>query len=740
MSLMHLFPRLVISAVCTVAALNPAQAAYVVLNGSPVTQGQMRVSVAQYQRLQARNPSASDRFTLQETIVEAEISGVFARVRVSQVFRNPHPDQLDSLYVFPLPENAAVDRYEFQIGERVVRGVVKTREDARQAYEAARDAGRQAALLEQERPNIFSQSIANIPGNSVMTVRFEYVHPVDIDDENYVFRFPMVVGARYEAHSTTSRRSVGRGWTNDRQSRGASRSTSSPQGHGMRNGKDISITVKLDAGMPVNEVVAVTHELNVAQTSASEAVISLKDMSTLADKDFVFEYRLSGDRTVLSSLTHRSGDEDGYVSLVLQPKFNIERAERTAQEVILMLDTSGSMNGMAISQLRKFAQDVLEGLDSQDTFRMVEFNNHRREFRPDAVPATTGNIKSAKTFVRRLSAGGGTKMLDALKLALKSTPGEESRPRYLFLMTDALIGDDNSILGHMKNADYANVRFFPVAFGAAPNHYLIGRAAELGRGFAMQVTNEDNAAVIAQRFNEKTSAPYMTDIEIDWGELDIHDMIPSRLPDLYAGRPLVVMARYINAGSSKITLSGNMGGNKARMKMALELELPEREEAHDSLGTLWARQRIRQIHNRDLGQPSAEGRDEITQLGLTYQLVTQYTSFIAVESESNEEVVNQMVPEDASDTQREGQLAKRQQPSSRVSRNTPTNASRRAYSPQPPIRNPTPRPRATHNASPPIRHSGGGGGGGRGGGSVEWLFLGSIGLLAAARLRRRRNT
>lgn len=737
MSLAQSFPRLIIAAIGTLAMIAPAQAAYVVLNGSPVTQGQMRVSVPDYQRLKARNPSASDRFTLQDTTVEAEISGVFARVRVAQVFRNPHADQLDTLYVFPLPENAAVDRYEFQIGERVVRGVVKTREDARQAYEAARDAGRQAALLEQERPNLFSQSVANIPGNSTMIVRFEYVHPVDIDGENYVFRFPMVVGARYIDHSATSRRSVGRGWTNNRRSPNASRNTSPNPGNGMRNGKDISITVKLDAGMPVHEVVAVTHELSVAQTSASEAVISLKDMSTLADKDFVFEYRLSGDRAVLSSLTHRSGGEDGYVSLVLQPKFNIEEAERTPQEVVLMLDTSGSMNGVPISQLRKFALHVLDGLDSQDTFRVVEFNSRQREFHPDAVPATAANINSAKNFVRRLSAGGGTKMLNALRLALKSPAGEDSRPRYLFLMTDALIGEDDSFLGHMKNVNYANVRFFPVAFGATPNHYLIGRAAEIGRGFAMQVTNQDNAAVIAQRFNEKTTAPYMTDIEIDWGGLDIHDMIPSRLPDLYAGRPLVIMGRFVNAGASEITLTGNLAGNEVQMKM--QLELPEQEEAHDSLGTLWARQRIRQIHNRDLGKPTAEGRAEITQLGLTYQLVTQYTSFIAVETESNEEIVNEMLPDDTSNTQKEQQPTTRQQPKNRVARNTPASPSKRAYSPQPPPRRPASRPRA---ASPPVRHSGGGGGGGgggAGGGSVEWLFLGSIGLLAASRLRRRRN-
>ncbi|MCH7688039.1 MAG: VWA domain-containing protein [Planctomycetes bacterium] len=736
-----LLPFIAVMGIGVSVSTSAVQAGYAVLNGAPVTQGQMRISEDDVERLQARKPSTTNRFILKETRVDVEISGVLARVRVAQVFQNPYAERLEALYVFPLPENAAVDGYSFQIGERVIRGVVKTREEARKAYEQARDEGRKAALLEQERPNIFSQSVANIPPNAEITVHIEYVHPVDIDGDHYIFRFPMVVAPRYIPGSPLSRPNVGRGWARDTtQVPDASRITPQHMAPGMRNGNDVFITVRLDAGMPIQEILAVTHELNLSKTSETQAQISLKNQSTIADKDFVLEYRLAGSDTVLASLTHRGEkDKDGYLTLVLQPKWNIEEVELAAREVVLMLDTSGSMNGPAISQLRIFAQHVLDNLHSQDHFRIVAFSSSPRAFQPSAVSATPQNIEAAKQFVRGLHAGGGTEMLSALRMALESGRSEQNRPRYLFILTDALVGNDNSILGYLKDPQFADARVFPIAFGAAPNHFLISRAAELGRGFAMQVTNQDNPAELAQRFNEKTSAPYMTDLEIDWGNLVIKDLIPARLPDLYAGRPLVIMGRYDKPGSSEVTLKGNVLGQA--VQMAMKLELPEREDEHDSLGTLWARQRIRQIWNRDLGQPTSEGRVEITRLGLTHQLLTQYTSFVAVEEEAPEKVegtlrretVPTMLPEgmtEAPDGRRQPRRMPPVRPSRPIAQNTASQS--RPYVPN----NPTP----PQPASAVRRPSGGGGGGGfGGGGAVEWVFLASVGLLCAGRLMNRRR-
>jgi Ca-activated chloride channel family protein len=725
---MFLIP-LVSLVVSMLAGSTVVKAGYAVLNGAPITQGQLRIADADLERLQVRAASPTDRFLLKETRVEAEISGVVARVRVSQVFQNPYAERLEALYVFPLPENAAVDAYSFQTGETVITGEIKRREEAHKAYEQARDEGRKAALLEQERANVFSQSVANIPPGEEITVHIEYVQPLDVDGDRYVFRFPMVVGPRYIPGSPVNRPNLGRGWVRDtNQVPDASRITPQHLAPGMRNGNDVFISVTLDAGMPIQETLAVTHELDVNQTSETSATISLKNQSTIADKDFVLEYRLAGADTVLASLAHRGeSSPEGYLMLVLQPKWNVEPTEYSAREVVLVLDTSGSMDGFAISQLRIFAQHLLDNINPQDNFRVVAFSDRPWAFRRDAVPANPANIEAAKQFVRSLSSGGGTEMLSALELALEPQRGESNQPRYLILMTDALVGDDDSILGYLQKPRFADARVFPVAFGAAPNDYLISRAAELGRGFSTQVTSHDNPAEIAKRVNEKTSKPYMTDLEIDWGGLSVKDLIPANLPDMYAGQPLVIMGRYDKPGSGDVTLRGNVLGQAVQMD--LELELPERDEQHDSIGTLWARQRIRQIWNRDLGKETREGREQITQLGLTHHLVTQYTSFVAVEKELTDKVDGQLRSETVPVMLPEG-MTEAAAPATRIAQSTASQ--QRPYMPnyQAPS-GPT--------SSSPRRRSGGGGGGGAIDPATAICSLAAIAVAAMRRRRRKEN-
>ncbi|WP_182869204.1 VIT domain-containing protein [Rhodopirellula sp. JC639] len=750
----------VLASICLFSSV--AQAGYTVLDGAPVTQGQMRVAEDDFEDLKATLPSPSQCFTLKETRVEAEISGVLARVRVSQVFKNPYSDRLEALYVFPLPENCAVDAYSFQIGERLVVGEVKRKDEARRQYEQARDEGRKAALLEQERANVFSQAVANIPPDGEVTVNIEYVHPLEIDEDRYVFRFPMVVGPRFIPGQPLSRPNVGRGWATDTDEvPDASRITPDFLPEGMRNGNDVFVTVKVDAAMPIQEIVPVTHELDIQRASETQAVATLKNQSTIADKDFVIEYRLAGEQSTLASLVHRRSDsEAGYVMLALQPKWSVEPAEITPREVILVLDTSGSMNGPAISQLRLFAQHVLDHLNPQDEFRMIAFNNHATAFRQDSVAASDSNVQAAKQFVRGLRAKGGTKLLPALQLALGNNVDERVRPRYMILMTDALVGNDHSILRYLQKPEFQDARVFPIAFGAAPNDYLISRAAEMGRGFSMQVNNQDNSVEIARRFNERTSQPYMTDLQIDWGGLVINDQVPARLPDLYAGKPLVVLGRYETPASGTVRLQGNVLGQAVEMK--LELELPPQEVAHDSIGPIWARQRIRQIWNRDVGHETPQGREEITALGLKHQLMTQYTSFIAVEKELSEtsqgalisESVPVMMPEGMTEASvgrsravaksvRSGPAAASSVTADKVTGDTPPQrpvAVDNAAPTMPAPSGPSPSSSQSHRSPTGGRNfsgaSGGGGGGGPIGPITAFFSLGGAG--AAAMMRRRK--
>jgi Ca-activated chloride channel family protein len=511
--------------------------------------------------------------------------------------------------------------------------------------------------------------------------------------------------------------------------------------------------VNVDAAMPIQELVPVTHELDIQRPSETEATATLKNQSTIPDKDFVIEYRLAGEESTLASLVHRSSEtDDGYVMLALQPKWSIKPDEITSREVILVLDTSGSMNGPSISQLRLFAEHVLDHLSPQDEFRIVAFNNHPTAFRSHSLVASDANVEAGKRFVRGLRATGGTEMLSALELALGRNSSESSRPRYMILMTDALVGNDHSILRYLQTPEFQDVRVFPIAFGAAPNHYLIRRAAEMGRGFSMQVTNQDNSPEIARRFHQRSSQPYMTDLQIDWAGLDVKDQVPSRLPDLYAGQPLIVLGRYDQAASGKVALQGNVLGQA--VKMELGLELPQQEAKHDAIAPIWARQRIRQIWNRDVGQETPEGRREITALGLKHQLVTQYTSFIAVEKELpgapqgrlRSETVPVMMPEGMTERSvgRSTAVARGQQATSgsaaTAAAQTPDAAGRPAARPAPsgasaPSSRPTPPPTSGGPSGGGFRGSGVGGGPI---GPITGIFsLGSAG--AAAMMRRRRT-
>lgn len=733
----------------SMSACSVVRAEYAVLDGLPVTQGQMRVVKSDFDRADGNYAVPKTKsarpgcFILKETDVTADVSAVLARVRVRQTFENPYSNRLEANYVFPLPENAAVDRYSFQIDGRVIRGVVKQRDEARQIYQQARDRGQTAALLEQERANIFSQSVANIPANGTVIVDIEYVQPIEIDNDNYLFRFPMIVGPRFNPGGSTQMPNAGNARTHETvEVPDASRITPEPMPAGMRNGNDVTITVNIEGGMPIHEVTGLTHSINVQKHSKTSMQISLQNQSTIADKDFVLAYRLSGDHTVLASLTHRSprnesGCQDGYFTLVLQPKWKIEETEFAPREVILLLDTSGSMNGPSISQLRIFADRILAELHPQDTLRVASFSNSVREFKPSPVSATHDNVAAARQFVRGLHASGGTNLLPALRTVLQDHADESTGSRYLFLLTDALVGNDNSILGYLHNSEVSDVRIFPVCFGAAPNHYLISRAAEIGRGFSMQVTNQDNAVELATRFNQKTSAPYMTDVVIDWGSLNVQDVIPNRTPDLYAGKPLVVTGRFDQPGSSNIQLSGNVLAQPVQLSMVLDL--PENESKHDALGTLWARQRIREIWNANVGRETPQSIAEITRLGIEHQLMTKYTSFVAVEEAQPEQLAGNLRQQSVRVQSPEGMGNANQ---NRSANRQDVHATRQVASPA--AQQQYSAPANPSNVQPIHRQSSGhrssGGRSSGGGGAVEWVFLAGLGLLGAGRRRSRRRS
>jgi Ca-activated chloride channel family protein len=568
-------------------------------------------------------------FPLKHTDVRIEVSGFLARARVTQQFENPFPDKIEAVYTFPLPLRAAVDDMTLTVGDRVVKAKIKKREDARAIYEAAHAQGHRAGLLDQERPNIFIQSVANIMPGEQITVTISYVETLKYEDGSYDLVFPMVVGPRYIPGTPTGKQSGGWAADTDRVP-DASRITPPIAPPGTRAGHDISIEVVLDAGLPLQSIQSKTHEVVIDKSTSERAVVRLKNQATIPNKDFILRYGVAAGTIQDSILTHRNGN-DGFFTLILQPPNRVTPAEVAPKELVFVLDTSGSMSGFPIEKAKETMTLALEGLNPSDTFNLITFSGDTHILFPEPVSATKQNLRKAQAFLASRSGSGGTEMMKAIRAALDPSDSEE-HVRIVCFMTDGYVGNDMEIIGEVRR--HPNARVFSFGIGSAVNRFLLDKMAEQGRGEVEYVGLNDDGSAAARRFHERVRNPLLTDVSVDWGGLQVTDVYPRRLQDLFSAKPVVVTGRYATPGKSTIKLHGKLAGRPVTRE--IRVELPEKQPQHDVLATLWARTRIEDLMAQDFtgiqrGTPEAAVRLAVTQLGLDYRLMTQYTSFVAVE-------------------------------------------------------------------------------------------------------------
>jgi Ca-activated chloride channel family protein len=569
---------------------------------------------------------------LKHTDVQAEVTGFLARVRVTQEFENPFKDKIEAVYTFPLPQAAAVDDMTMQVGERNVRGKILRREEAQAVYDAARSAGQVASLLDQERPNIFTQSVANIMPGERVTVTLSYVETLKYEAGTYEFVFPMTVAPRYMPGTATGRQGGGFAPDTDKVP-DASRITPNVAPEGMRAGHDISLAVKLDAGVPLDGVTSSSHAIELARTDERRAVVRLTDSATIPNKDFILRYDVAGKHINDALLTHRAG-RGGFFTLILQPPEQVEPDEITAREIVFVLDTSGSMSGFPIEKAKQTMQLALTHLNPQDTFNLITFAGDTHILFPQPVAPTAENMKRAQSFLASRSGGGGTEMMTAIRAALDPSDAQ-AHVRVVCFMTDGEVGNDMEIIGEVQK--HPNARVFSFGIGQSVNRFLLDKIAEYGRGEAEYVTLEADGDAAAKRFYERVRAPLLTDITIDWSGLPVADMYPQRIPDLFSAKPVIITGRYTAGGRGTIKLQGKVRGRDYVRE--IPVVLPEAEEQHDVLATLWARRRVDDLMGQDMNgmqqnNPRAELRETITQLGLEFRLMTQFTSFVAVEEMS----------------------------------------------------------------------------------------------------------
>ncbi|HEX8567938.1 MAG TPA: TonB family protein [Pyrinomonadaceae bacterium] len=548
---------------------------------------------------------------LKNTNVKAEISGFLARVRVRQEFENNFADKIEAVYVFPLSQNAAVDQMTMHVGERTIAGRIMKKEEARQVYETAKTEGKTAALLDQNRPNIFTQAVANILPGEKITVEISYVEALKYEDGAYEFVFPTVVAPRYNPAQVA-----------DANVTSAVAAT--------RAGHDISIEVNLDAGVPVENVASKVHEIESAMLSASRRVVKLKNEKDIPNRDFVLRYDVSGKKIADAVLAHRD-KRGGFFTLMLQPPDTISYEDATPKEIVFVLDTSGSMSGFPIEKAKEAMRRALDGLHPFDTFNLITFAGETHVLFDKPVPASVENLRKAQELLEGTEGSGGTEMMTAIRAAFEPS-GSNSHVRIVCFMTDGQVGNEAEIIAEVQK--HRNARVFSFGIGESVNRFLLDKIAEEGRGEAAYVSLTDDGSAAAKRFHERVRSPLLTDISIDWNGLPVDDVYPNRILDLFSAKPIILHGRFTKSASGTIRLKGKRFGQD--FVREIPVVFPENEAQHDVLATLWARTRIDDLMSQDWnGIQKGKARDEvqntITQLGLEYNLLTQFTSFVAVE-------------------------------------------------------------------------------------------------------------
>ncbi|MDQ3036841.1 MAG: PQQ-binding-like beta-propeller repeat protein, partial [Myxococcota bacterium] len=554
-------------------------------------------------------------FPLQSTRVSAQVSGFAVRVTVEQEFANPYARPVEAVYLFPLPESAAVDAMALHAGNRVVRASIRRRHEAREQYDDARRRGVLASLLEQERPNLFRQSVANIrPGDTVRVV-MSYTQALPYEEGSYRFVYPMVAGPRYQPVAEAGAPAPD----------AVHQVVLAPAGE---RPDRATVTIDADLGVAVSEITSPTHALEVARTNDRGARVTLREAAR-PDRDLDVRFHVAGAAPTVSVMASApEGGEDGHLALSIHPRLDVPAGEVTARELVFVIDTSSSMHGRPIALARAAMIAALRGMREGDTFRVLGFSDAVSALSDTPLPATPENVTRAEAFVRDLRALGATEMISGLRAALEPA-GEAGRMRVVMLLTDGYIGNEVDVF-RAVHATLGDARVFAFGVGSAVNRYLLTRVAEEGRGDVQIVTLDELPERAAEAFHARIARPYLTDVTIDWNGLAVSDAYPRRLPDLFADRPLRVHARYARAGDGELVIRGRVAGQPFEQRVTVSLPASG-GVAREELGSIWARTRIGDLMTAIELQPNATLQEEVTQLGLRHHLLTPWTAFLAID-------------------------------------------------------------------------------------------------------------
>ena len=468
-----------------------------------------------------------------------DVRGLVAAATVTQQYENSTSSPIEAVYVFPLPHDAAVYDMEIRIGNRRIRSHIREREEAKRTYEDAKSAGKRTALMEEERTNIFTTSIANIMPGDHIEVRLRYVEPLRWEQGRVRLEFPMVVGPRYIPGTQAAGHS-GTGWAKDTDAvPDASRITPIVRNPESRSGHDLSLTVDLDPGFASSSIASVSHEIKITRLQDGRSHVELAAGSVIPNKDFILELRQAEtSRPNVALFVSRAKDSGPAHFLLAAFPPTLKPTERPPVEMFYMIDVSGSMAGTSIEQARGALLEALDRLRPVDRFGILAFNHTYQEFSAEPLQATPDNVAAARRYVEHLEAGGGTEMLPAL-LHLMTKPQTPDQLRTIILMTDGDLGHEEQIFAAMGQ-HLGGARLYAVGIGSAPNIFLASKMAQFGRGTFTHIADISEIKEQMMRLFASIESPVLTDVKLSFEGMEVANVYPQRLPDLFAGQPLMV--------------------------------------------------------------------------------------------------------------------------------------------------------------------------------------------------------
>lgn len=546
---------------------------------------------------------------LLNTKVDIDVAGMLAWVKVEQVFTNPSQIWMEGNYRFPLAEGSAVERMRMAIGDRRIDGVIEEKAEAKRIFKQARETGKRASLLSQQRPNIFTLSATNIAPGEQVRVTIEYQQQVRFTGEAFELRFPMVVAPRYIPKQMSEAEAA------------AITLPVIAQGAGLIN--PLAMEVRIDAGMPLSEVVSRYHRMVEERNEPGVVHLRLADGEVQADRDIVINWRPQIGAEPELALFREQWQGQDYALLMLMPPLGATTEQVLSRELVFIIDRSGSMSGPSMAQAKAALKLAVSRLKSNDRFNLIAFNNRSESLFSDPQAATNTNQQRAIAFIDRLRADGGTEMMPALELALRQR-AEAERLRQIVFLTDGSVGNEQQLFRLIQDK-LGDSRLFTVGIGSAPNSHFMQRAADFGRGSFSYIGDLSEVSSAMQKLFTKLEHPSMRDIRLDWqgrGELEVE---PQRLPDLYLGEPLLLALKGADL-DGRLQVTGERGETLWRRLVDLGNGETQRSGVH----ALWARERIKSIMASTAITPQ-QRREQVLEIALEHQLVSPYTSLVAVE-------------------------------------------------------------------------------------------------------------